>query len=274
MSHNPVVLITGTSSGIGKAAAQLFAAKGWQVAATMRNPAAETELVSLPNVRLYTLDVTDAASVTAAIQAVTADFGPIDVLVNNAGYGLVGPLETADEATIMRQFQTNVFGVMRTIQQVTPLMRAHGSGVIINITSIGGLITLPFNSLYHAAKFAVDGLSESLNYELRPFGIRVKVVAPGGVKTDFATRSLDLTTTPGVSTVYDEAIQKVWEAFGVRMENQSTSEQIAEVIFQAATDGTDQIRYVAGPDAQQMYAAWKSMSNEDFFTMMGGYFGV
>jgi NAD(P)-dependent dehydrogenase (short-subunit alcohol dehydrogenase family) len=271
---NSVVLITGASSGIGKAAAHLFAAKGWQVAATMRNPAAETELAAVPNVKIYALDVTDATSVTAAVAAVQADFGRIDVLVNNAGYGLVGPLETADEPTIMRQFQTNVFGVMRTIQAVTPLMRTQGHGVIINITSIGGLITLPFNSLYHAAKFAVDGLSESLNYELRPFGITVKVVAPGGVKTDFASRSLALTTTPGVPTIYDDAIAKVWAAFSTRMENQSTGEQIAEVIFQAATDGTGQIRYVAGPDAQQMYAGWKAMSNEDFFAMMNGNFGL
>lgn len=240
----------------------------------MRNPGAETELTGVPGVRLYPLDVTDPASVKIAIESVIADFGHLVVLVNNAGYNLVGPLKTTSEATIMHPFQTNVFGMMRTIQQALPQLRAQGSGTIINITSIGGLITLPFNSLYHTGKFAVDGLSESLKYELWPFGIQVKIVAPSGVKTDFATRSLDLITPPGVPTPHEGAVQKMWEAFGKRMENQSTSEQIATVIYQAATDGFDQIRYLADADAQQLHAGWKAMPNEAFFGMMNANFGL
>jgi NAD(P)-dependent dehydrogenase (short-subunit alcohol dehydrogenase family) len=266
------IFITGASSGIGRAAAKLFAQHGWNVAATMRQPEAETELNQLPSVKLYALDVTQPEAVKTAVAQAIADFGTIDVLLNNAGYGLAGPLETASEEKIMHQFNTNLFGSMRTIQAVLPTMRAAGSGIIINVTSIGGLVGLPFNSIYHATKFGLDGLSESLNYELRPFGIRVKVVAPGGVATDFATRSLKMTM-DGPSE-YDESLQKVFAAFGKNRDNYSTSEQIADVIYEAATDNTDQIRYLAGADAKRLYGAWKQMNNEDFFTMVNGNFGL
>lgn len=268
------VFITGTSSGIGKAAVQLFSDNGWNVAATMRNPQNDTELAQMPGVKLYALDVTQPESVKMAIGNAIADFGNIDVLINNAGYGLAGPLETASEEKIMQQFQTNVFGVMRTIQSVVPHMREHNGGVIVNITSIGGLVTFPFNSIYHATKFALDGMTESLNYELNPFNIQAKVVAPGGVSTDFAGRSLVFTTEPGQQTVYDSAIEQVMTAFSERAANRSTAMHIAETIYAAATDGTKQIRYVAGTDARQTYGAWKQMNNEDFFEMVKTNFGV
>jgi NAD(P)-dependent dehydrogenase (short-subunit alcohol dehydrogenase family) len=266
------IFITGASSGIGKAAAILFANHGWNVAATMRNPQHETELQQYPSIKVYALDVTQTDSVNQAVEQALADWQHIDVLLNNAGYGLAGPLETASEEKIMDQFNTNMFGVMRTIKALLPNFREIGGGTIINITSIGGLVGLPFNSIYHATKFGVDGLSESLNYELRPFNIRVKVVAPGGVITDFATRSLQRTM-DGAS-VYDAALEKVFAAFGTNAANYSTADQIAEVIYQAATDDTDQIRYVAGQDAQALYSAWKSMSNEAFFAMINQRFGL
>ena len=269
-----VILITGASSGIGKASAVYFSKKDWQVAATMRNPEKETELTTYPNVQLYRLDVSSPISVTECVQQVMADHGQIDVLLNNAGYGLVGPLETADEETIQAQFQTNLFGVIRTIQAVVPAMRQRQSGVIVNITSIGGLVTFPFNSLYHASKFAVDGLSESIKYELEPFGIKVKVVAPGGVATDFASRSLQTTYKDGNEADYKSNLDKVWSGFQNNAGNYATPEQIAEIIYTAATDGKDQLRYLAGKDAGQLYSAWKSMSNESFFDMIKGNFGI
>lgn len=244
----------------------------WNVAATMRNPQDGNELQQYPTIKVYALDVTQTDSVTQAVEQALADWKHIDVLLNNAGYGLAGPLETASEEKIMDQFNTNMFGVMRTIKALLPTFRAIGGGTIINITSIGGLVGLPFNSIYHATKFGVDGLSESLNYELRPFNIRVKVVAPGGVITDFATRSLQRTM-DGAS-VYDAGLEKVFAAFGTNAANYSTADQIAEVIYQAATDDTDQIRYVAGQDAQALYGAWKSMSNEEFFAMVNQRFGL
>ncbi len=266
------IFITGASSGIGRAAAIGFAQHGWNVAATMRHPDLETELSQLPTVKRYALDVTRPEAVKTAVAQAITDFGTIDVLLNNAGYGLAGPLETASEEKIMDQFNTNLFGSVRTIQAVLPTMRQARSGVIINVTSIGGLVGLPFNSLYHATKFGLDGLSESLNYELRPFGIRVKIVAPGGVATDFATRSIKMTM-DGPSA-YDENLQKVFAGFASNSGNYSTSEQIADVIYEAATDGTDQIRYLAGADAERLYGAWKQMSNEDFFTMVNQNFGL
>lgn len=266
------IFITGASSGIGKATAILFAKQGWNVAATMRNPQNETELGQYPSIKVYALDVTQPESVNRAVEQALTDWQQIDVLLNNAGYGLAGPLETASEEKIMDQFNTNLFGVMRTIKALLPNFREAGGGIIINVTSIGGLVGLPFNSIYHATKFGLDGLSESLNYELRPFGIRVKIVAPGGVITDFASRSLKRTM-DGPS-VYDASLEKVFAAFGQNAANYSTAEQIAEVIYGAATDDTDQIRYVAGQDAQATYGAWKNMSNEEFFTMINQRFGL
>ncbi len=268
------ILITGASSGIGKGVAKLFSEKGWQVAATMRNPDKETELQKEPGVQLYQLDVTKPESVKNAIETIIKDFGQVDVLLNNAGYGLAGPLETASEEKIMDQFQTNVFGVMRTIQQILPQFRKQGQGIIINVTSIGGLVGLPFNSIYHATKFGLDGLSESLNYELAPFNIKVKVVAPGGVATDFASRSLHFTIAEGQETPYNAALAKVRTAFQNNASGYSTAAQIADVIYTAATDGTDQLRYIAGADAQMLYGAWKQMSNEDFFKMVQQRFGL
>ena len=181
------VLITGCSSGIGEATAKYFAAQGWSVAATMRNPAATESFKDVPNVKVVALDVTDKASVEKAVAETLSAFGQIDALVNNAGYGLFGPFELASDEAIARQFKTNVFGLFDVTRAVLPTMRAQHSGVIVNVSSIGGLTTFPMNSLYHATKFALVGFSESLSFELAPFGIQVKIVAPGGV----ATISLD-----------------------------------------------------------------------------------
>ncbi|GAB3572530.1 oxidoreductase [Spirosoma luteolum] len=265
------IFITGASSGIGKATALRFAREGWQVAATMRNPHGHADLEQA-GIRLYALDVTEPEAVKEAVAQALSDAGRIDVLLNNAGYGLFGPLETATEDKIMTQFQTNLFGAMRTIQALLPHFRASGGGTIINVTSIGGLVGLPFNAIYHATKFGLDGLSESLNYELRPFNIRVKVVAPGGVTTDFAGRSLQRTVE--APSPYDASIQQVMAAFGQRGGNYSTPGQIADVIFQAATDQTDQLRYVAGTDAQALYAQWKAVSNEAFFETIQQAYGL
>ena len=183
-------------------------------------------------------------------------------------------METASADTVLKQFDTNLFGVIRTIQEVLPAMKKQKRGVIINVTSIGGLVGLPFNSLYHATKFGLDGLSESLKYELKPFGIQVKVVAPGGVLTDFAGRSLHNTIPTGQQTDYDGDLAKVWAAFENGTDNYSSAELIAGIIYDAATDSTDRLRYLAGKDAEALYAAWKQMDNESFFNMVSERFGL
>jgi NAD(P)-dependent dehydrogenase (short-subunit alcohol dehydrogenase family) len=238
----------------------------------MRQPDRETELSAVEGIRLYALDVTQPATIRTTVDQVLRDFSGVDVLLNNAGYGLFGPLETVSDEKMMEQFQTNLFGAMRMIQAVLPSMREKKRGTIINVTSIGGLVGLPFNSIYHATKFGLDGLSESLNYELNPFGIRVKIVAPGGVATDFATRSLQRTTDS--PSAYDDGMNKVMAAFQQRGGVYSSADQIADVIYRAATDGTDQLRYLAGADAQGLYAKWKEMTNEDFSTMIQQGYGL
>jgi NAD(P)-dependent dehydrogenase (short-subunit alcohol dehydrogenase family) len=266
-AHSPVVLITGASSGIGQAAAQLFAERGWRVAATMRNPAAGAQLAELPGITVLQLDVTDAVSVSAAVAATLAQFGRIDVVVNNAGYGLFGPFETATDEQVRGQFATNVDGVFAVTRAVLPTMRHQGSGTIINVASLGGLITLPLFSLYHATKFAVVGFTESLSFELAPLGIRAKVIAPGGVATQFAGRSLARTFTDS-DHAYGDTLSKVMTALNDRRSNYSTAASIADVIFNAATDGTGQVMYLAGQDAEQAYAMQRSLPEPEKLDMV------
>jgi NAD(P)-dependent dehydrogenase (short-subunit alcohol dehydrogenase family) len=270
---SPVVLITGASSGIGKAAANLFAARGWRVAATMRNPSDGAELGQQEGVKVLPLDVTDTDSVEAAVAAVLEHFGRIDVLVNNAGYGLFGPFETATDEQIHRQFATNVTGVFAVTRAVLPTMRRQGSGTIINVASLGGLIALPFFSLYSASKFAVVGFTESLSFELAPLGIRAKVIAPGGVATDFAGRSMVHTSAEG-EHAYGDSLAKVVAAVGARRGNYSSAESIAETLFTAATDGTGQVMYLAGADAEQIYALQRNLSEAERLAMVRQHSGL
>lgn len=273
VENSPVVLITGASSGIGQAAAILFAQRGWRVAATMRDPADGAQLAQRHGVTVLPLDVTDAASVTAAVTATLAQFGQIDVLVNNAGYGLFGPFETASEEQIRRQFATNVDGVFNVTRAVLPAMRRQGNGAIINVASLGGLIALPLFSLYNATKFAVVGFTEALSYELAPLGIRAKFIAPGGVATDFTGRSLARTFGDS-ENAYGGTLAKAMAAMGKRRDGYSTAASIADVIFTAATDGSGQVMYLAGQDAEQIYAMQRSLPEAEKLQMVRQHSGL
>lgn len=267
------VLITGCSSGIGRATAFRFAEAGWNVVATMRDAGHAGELAGLPNVMVHDLDVTDQGSVKAAVDGTLARFGRIDVVVNNAGFGLSGPFELASDALIERQFATNVFGVFNVIRAVLPTLRGQGGGVIVNIASVGGLTTLPFNSLYHATKYAVVGFTEALNHELADFGIRAKFVAPGGVATDFAGRSLALTFADH-NHPYAASVAKAMAAWGSRRGGYSAPDQVAEVIHTAATDGTRQVRYVSGADAESLLATRARLDDAGYLQLMRQSFGL
>lgn len=233
------VLITGASSGFGRDTALLFKSKGWNVAASMRSPDKAEGWTVPAGLFAPKLDVTDRASMQSAIDETVSRFGRIDVLVNNAGFGLLGPLEGASPADIRREIGTNLMGVIEMTQLVLPLMRAAGSGVIVNVSSVGGRATLPLFSTYHATKFAVERLTETLQYELQSHGIRVKLVEPGGSKTNFDSRSMVRTPHPAY-TALSNGVDKTWARTAANLPG---PEKVAQMIYRAATDRTTRLRY-------------------------------
>lgn len=229
------VLITGASTGIGKATAEYFANRGWNVAATMRSPEkAQFRNTNANRIRVFRLDVTDDASIASAVTDVIAVFGRIDCLVNNAGYGLIGLFEAMSPEQVRRQFETNVLGLMSVTRAVIPQMRAQASGRIVNVASVAGRMSLPLYSLYCSTKWAVEGFSEALNYELNSVGIQVRIIEPGPILTDFMTRSLDVAD-KDVTAAYGEFEARVWEAYKVEFADAPGPELVAASIFAAAT---------------------------------------
>jgi NAD(P)-dependent dehydrogenase (short-subunit alcohol dehydrogenase family) len=255
------IFITGASTGLGKATAKLFASKGWNVIATMRTPGNDKELNKIDNISLLPLDVTNPAQISETIQKAIAT-GNIDVVFNNAGYGLMGPLESTTDDQLVRQLNTNLLGVIRVTQAFIPYFREKHRGLFISTTSIGGLVTFPFSSVYHATKWALEGWSESMSFELKKIGVGIKTVSPGGIKTDFLSRSADMSSHPA----YEKWVQKMFSSFSEH--NFTPAEQIAAVVYEAATDDKDQLRYVAGEDAKQLYAQRLQIGDEKFMKLM------
>ncbi|RBQ03995.1 SDR family oxidoreductase [Pedobacter miscanthi] len=267
------ILITGASSGIGAATAKLFQSKGWNVIATMRNPESATELASLNNVWVTKLDVLDLASIENAVNEGIQKFGKIDVLLNNAGYGAYGTLESYPRENIIRQFSTNVIGLLDVTKALLPHFRSNKNGIIINISSIGGKMTFPLGSLYHGTKFAVEGISESLSYEVAQFGGKVKIIEPGAIATDFAGRSFDFSNDES-HTEYQAMVGKVMTALPALFENASPAGVVADVIYEAATDGSDQLRYTAGEDARVIISNRQQADDQSFIGTMKAQFGL
>lgn len=257
------VLITGASSGIGKATAELFAVRGWNVAATMRSPEAGADLARLDNVLVARLDVTEPASAESALAEAIAAFGRIDVVVNNAGYGLWGPFEAATEAQVRRQFEVNVLGLMTVTRAALPHFREMGGGRFVNIASIGGQIAFPLVSVYHGTKWAVEGFSESLSFELGDIGISVKIVEPGVIETEFQGRSLDWAAREGLDA-YDGTIAKFQRAMEGMNQASSPASLVAETVWEAAHDASSRLRFLCGADAEQMFAGRRQAGDEAF----------
>ncbi|WP_205514534.1 SDR family oxidoreductase [Longitalea arenae] len=255
------IFITGASTGLGKATAKLFASRGWKVIATMRKPQNEKELDKIDNITLLPLDVTDPVQIKETT-AKAMHSGDIDVVFNNAGYGLMGPLESTSDEQVVRQLHTNLLGVIRVTQAFIPFFREKEKGLFINTTSIGGLITFPFSSVYHATKWALEGWSESMGFELKKIGVSIKTVSPGGIKTDFLNRSADMTSHPA----YEQWMNKMFSQ--INEDHFTSAEQIAEVVYEAATDGKDKLRYVAGEDAKALYAQRLQLGDEAFRKQM------
>ena len=262
---NKVILVTGASSGIGKETVKLFQSKNWKVAATMRSPEKSQDLQKIADVETFRLDVTDVESIKAAIADTIQKFGRIDAVVNNAGYGLVGAFEAATPEQIEKQFQTNVFGLMNVCREIIPYFREQKRGTIINIASVGGRVTFPLYSLYHATKWAVEGFSESLQYELEKFNIRIKIIEPGPIKTDFYERSQDITSKEGL-TVYDDFAEKVMPNMQKAGEDAPDGTVVAQAIYEAATDGSKKLRY--GVNTKGILHARRFLPDSLFFKLI------
>lgn len=242
------IFITGASAGLGKATAQLFQSKGWKVIATMRSPEKETELNQLKNVTLLPLDVTNIQQIETTVQAAIS-LGDIDVVFNNAGYGLIGSLESYTEDQIRSQFETNFFGVIWVTKAFIPYFKKRRSGLFISTTSLCGLVSLPLCSIYNASKWAVEGWSESMFYDLAQFNIGIKTVAPGGIKSNY-TNVMDVTE----NKEYDTLMQRLHEGFADNTFMEfSDAAVIADVVYEAATDQKDRMVYPAGNDAVRIY---------------------
>jgi short-subunit dehydrogenase len=264
---NKVILITGASSGIGKETAKLFQIKNWKVAATMRSPEKAEDLQRIADIETFRLDVTDSDSIKKAIADTLEKFGRIDAVVNNAGYGLVGAFEAASQEQIEKQFQTNVFGVMNVCREILPYFRQEKRGLIVNVASMGGRITFPLYSLYHATKWAVEGFSESLQYELEQFNIRIKIIEPGPIKTDFYDRSMDLTRKEGL-TAYDWFIDKAMPNMQKAGETAPDGRVVAETVWEAVTDGSKKMRYPV--NSKMVLTARKLLPDWAFFRVIKG----
>lgn len=265
------ILITGASSGIGQATALHFHSRGWNVVATMRKPEAAGPLQGMKNIAIEALDVTDDSSIAKAVQNAVDRFGKIDVLLNNAGYGAYGVLEATPMEKIRRQFDTNVIGLLAVTKAVLPHFRQNKDGIIINIASMGGKITFPLGTLYHGTKFAVEGLSEALSFELRPIGIRVKIIEPGMIATEFGGRSFDFSNDETLLE-YQPIVQSLLQGFTANTAIAAPPSAVAEVIYSAASDGSDQLRYVAGTDAQEFIDQRAALGDEAFVRAMADRF--
>ena len=269
------ILITGCSSGIGRMTAKFFQEKGWNVVATIRSkPEQDQELASLDNVLVVAMDVTKEETIKSAVKAAISQFGKIDVLLNNAGYGSYGILEATPEKAIRMQYDVNVIGTLLVTKAALPYMRKEGNGVIINISSMGGKITFPMGTLYHGSKFAVEGMSESLSYELDSIGIKVKMIEPGMINTNFAETTFSLLNLDESQTEYKPFIDTFMESMQKLGSQHSEPIVVAEKIYEAATDGKNQLRYIAGVDAEQLITARKQMDDDEYMAMMKSQMGL
>ncbi|MFL6484973.1 MAG: SDR family oxidoreductase [Nitrososphaera sp.] len=268
-----VTVVTGSSSGIGLAASLALAKNGYLTYATMRNLAKQDSIQSIAEkerlaVRTVQLDVTDENSVKNTIQSIISESGRINLLVNNAGYGLTGAFEDIEIGEIKALYETNVFGVIRVTQAVLPIMRKQGSGRIINISSGAGRIGFPGSSAYVSSKFALEGLSESMAFEVEQFGIKTVLVEPGFVRTNFAENIAIAKKAQEPRSPYSQMMQMMSSNRDRMFENASDADLVAAVVVEAATAKEPNLRYLAGKDVQQMVAAKKSMSDEEFQNMI------
>jgi NAD(P)-dependent dehydrogenase (short-subunit alcohol dehydrogenase family) len=266
-----VAVVTGSSSGIGFETSLVLARNNFHTYATMRNPEKGAKMRTIQSgenlpIEIIQLDVTSDKSVSHAIQSILSRSGRIDVLVNNAGYGLVGAFEELGMDEIKEQYETNFFGVIRVTQAVIPIMKEQKSGLIVNISSGAGRFGYPGGSAYVSTKFALEGLSESMAYELDRFDIKVTLVEPGFVKTNFSSIIAKKSQDP--DSEYSKMTEKMAQRMQVMRQNASSSELVANVVLEAVTSRNPNLRYLAGKDVEQWIEQKKKMSDKEFFNMI------
>jgi NAD(P)-dependent dehydrogenase (short-subunit alcohol dehydrogenase family) len=272
-SKQKVAVVTGTSSGIGHETSLALARSGFRTYATMRNLNKSENIKSVATkenlpIHINQLDVTDDISIKNAVQAILSEVGRIDVLVNNAGYALNGAFEDLTMDEIKAQFETNLFGVIRTTQAILPIMRKQEFGIIVNMSSGAGRLGYPGGSAYVSTKFAVEGLSESMAYELEPFGIKVVLVEPGVIRTNFANAMVVAKKSQDPNSPYSQIMQKMATSFEHMMENGSSPDLVAKVVLKAVTSENPSLRYLAGKDIETWMEGKRNMSDEEFYKMM------
>jgi len=274
-ARQKVAIVTGSSSGIGYATSLMLARKGFYTYASARNIDKSASLQSIANaeslpLKLIQLDVTDDSSAKDALEKIVLERGRIDVLVNNAGYALFGAFEDLSLDEIKAQFETNFFGVIRVTQHVLPIMRKQGGGVIVNVSSINGLIAFPVISAYVSTKFAIEGLSESIAYELEPFGIKVILIEPGVIGSNFMKGSVLPKKALDPKSPYSELVQKVSVKTNSQHEDKNATQpqEVANTIIQAISTEKPEFRYVVGNDAVGLLEARKNMPYSEFQKMI------
>lgn len=250
------IFITGASSGIGRETAKYFQARDWRVIATMRDTRKAKELSEIPNVIVMPLDLTNLAQIRDTSQKALNDYD-VDVLFNNAGYGIMGPLESLPEEEIRRLFDTDVIGTMLVTQQFIPHFKRRRSGAVLTTTSLAGIIALPRDGAYGAAKRAQQGMVESLYYELKPFGVKSASMIPGGTKTNFQTPI-------NILNGYEEPARKQREYLLDGGQEFPGPEEAAEVVWNAVNDGKDQLNYPTDSVCRKLYEQYRSMDVEEF----------
>lgn len=250
------IFITGASSGIGRETAKYFSEKGWRVIATMRNPQRAGDLAELPNVVIMPLDLMNPDQIRETSQKALADYD-VDVLFNNAGYGMMGPFEKLPEDEIRRLFDTDVIGTMLVTQQFIPHFKSRKGGTILTTTSLAGIIALPRDGAYGAAKRAQQGMVESLYYELKPFGVKMAAMIPGGTNTNFQTPI-------NILDGYEEPAARQREYLLDGNTEFPEPKEAAAAVWTAVNDGKDQINYPTDSVCQKLYDHYQSMNVEDF----------
>ena len=275
VQQQKVAIITGSSSGIGHATALLLARNRFHTYATMRNIKKSVDIMEIANrerlpLQVIQLDVNDDTSIRNSIEKVISEKQRIDLLVNNAGYGLVGAFEDLSVEEIKSQFETNFFGVIRLTQQVLPIMRKQKSGTIVNVSSGAGRIGFPGMSAYVSSKFALEGLSESMSYELEPFGIKSVIIEPGVIRTNFKKNAVMSKKSLDDSSIspYSSIIQKMDASITSIIEHATPPEEVAKAILHVVTSNNPELRFPVGNDIIMMLETKKSMSDEDFRKMM------